>query len=94
MILFFPIAGGIAWLVAGRPKQYQGNQVAWRSTETAGFPEYERPGTHRRETSSIDDQLKEDQERIDREYDEAFKKWQDSQRGARPGETDPDPQAA
>ncbi|HEY8720733.1 PLD nuclease N-terminal domain-containing protein [Pengzhenrongella sp.] len=44
LILFVPIVGPIAWLVAGRPTSASGGRsVSWRSTETAGFPEYERP---------------------------------------------------
>lgn len=45
LILFFPIVGGVAWLVAGRPQRNAPRrQVPWPSTRTAGFPEYERPG--------------------------------------------------
>jgi hypothetical protein len=44
LVLFLPLVGGIAWLVAGRPQgparagglPYKGN--------TGRFPEYERPG--------------------------------------------------
>ena len=43
LILVFPIVGGIAWLVAGRPAPGPRRQVPWPSTRTAGFPEYERP---------------------------------------------------
>lgn len=39
LILFFPLAGSIAWLVAGRP------EVAGpRPGATPAFPEYDRPG--------------------------------------------------
>lgn len=44
LIVLLPIAGGVAWLVAGRPKDDRPRSVAWPSTATAGFPEYERPG--------------------------------------------------
>jgi Phospholipase_D-nuclease N-terminal len=43
LILFIPVIGGIGWLVAGRPALGWARQVAWPSTRTAGFPEYERP---------------------------------------------------
>jgi hypothetical protein len=43
LIVVVPVAGGIAWLVAGRPEQARRRAVAWPSTATAGFPEYERP---------------------------------------------------
>lgn len=42
LIVVLPIAGGIAWLVAGRP-QAPRRQVSWPSTATAGFTEHERP---------------------------------------------------
>jgi hypothetical protein len=44
LILFIPYVGPIAWLVAGRPTTTSvERQVPWPSTQTAGFPEYERP---------------------------------------------------
>lgn len=45
LIVFLPIAGGVAWLVAGRPTREASARrpVPWPSTATAGFPEYERP---------------------------------------------------
>ncbi|WP_028048841.1 PLD nuclease N-terminal domain-containing protein [Cellulomonas sp. URHD0024] len=46
LIIFVPIVGGIAWLVAGRPEgSSRGRAVPWPSTRTAGFPEHERPRT-------------------------------------------------
>lgn len=44
LIIFLPIVGGVAWLVAGRPlTSGPRRQVPWPATRTAGFPEYERP---------------------------------------------------
>lgn len=43
LIIFFPLVGSIAWLVAGRPQRQRRRDVPWPSTQTAGFPEYERP---------------------------------------------------
>lgn len=43
LILLFPLVGGVAWLVAGRPVSTGPRRVPWPSTATAGFPEYERP---------------------------------------------------
>jgi len=46
LILVVPYVGSIAWLVAGRPTAASARRsVPWPSTETAGFPEYERPIT-------------------------------------------------
>ena len=80
LIIILPLIGGVAWLVAGRP-QRQGSSatVPWRSTPTAGFPEYERPGPAR-STSEIDEQLRRDQERVDREHEEALRRWEESLR--------------
>lgn len=53
LIIFLPIVGGVAWLVAGRPlSRAPRRQVPWPSTQTAGFPEYERP---RRQVAPDDD---------------------------------------
>ena len=38
-----PVGRWIAWLLAGRPQRNSARQVPWPSTQTAGFPEYERP---------------------------------------------------
>ncbi|MBN9374740.1 MAG: PLDc_N domain-containing protein [Cellulomonas sp.] len=43
LIVLLPLAGGVAWLVAGRPVTTGPRRVPWPSTQTAGFPEYERP---------------------------------------------------
>lgn len=39
LVLFFPLVGSIAWLVAGRPARRP--QQSWAPP---GFPEYDRPG--------------------------------------------------
>ncbi len=46
LIIIVPIVGGVAWLVAGRPVSRAPRNVPWPSTQTAGFPEYERPRGH------------------------------------------------
>jgi hypothetical protein len=43
VIILLPIVGGVAWLVAGRPEHRPRRDVPWPTTQTAGFPEYERP---------------------------------------------------
>jgi hypothetical protein len=82
LIIFVPVIGSIAWLVAGRTWQpgYGSTQVPWRSTRTAGYPEYERPESYRPGVAAIDEQLRRDQERVDREHEEALRKWEASLR--------------
>ena len=53
LIIVLPIVGGIAWLTVGRPAGQPRRDVPWPSTQTAGFPEYERP--RRRRDSAPDD---------------------------------------
>jgi hypothetical protein len=80
LIVIFPLVGGIAWLVAGRPQRgTAGRAVPWRSTATAGFPEYERPGSSPA-ASEIDERLQRDLERVDREHEEALRRWEASLR--------------
>ncbi|MFJ1753092.1 PLD nuclease N-terminal domain-containing protein [Kitasatospora sp. NPDC088134] len=42
VVLFFPLLGSIAWLVAGKDRTRR-RRVPWPSGPTAGYPEYERP---------------------------------------------------
>jgi phospholipase D-like protein len=80
LIIFVPVIGSIAWLVAGRTwDPYAGRgQVPWRATQTAGFPEYERPGNAG--VDAIDERLRRDQERVDREHEEALRRWEENLR--------------
>ena len=80
LIVFLPLAGGIAWLVAGRPARAPRSGVPWRSTATAGYPEYERPSKARAAEAEIDARLSDDQARVDREHQDAMRKWEDSLR--------------
>ncbi len=44
LIVFLPVIGSVAWLVAGRPQPEQRPRtVPWPATATSGYPEYERP---------------------------------------------------
>lgn len=65
LVVLLPIAGGVAWLVAGRPRDEPRRAVPWPSTGTAGFPEYERP----RRTAPDDDPEFLDRLRRDRASD-------------------------
>lgn len=69
LILFLPLIGSVAWLVAGRPLRARGD--VWRPG--AGFPEAERP---RQSTADIDARLEQDLARLDREHEEALRKWE------------------
>ena len=42
LILFFPLVGSVAWLVAGRPEN--GGRLTREQGGSPGFPEYERRG--------------------------------------------------
>ncbi|KQW47773.1 hypothetical protein ASC77_15210 [Nocardioides sp. Root1257] len=43
LILFFPLIGSVAWLVAGRPDNAGARRSAYERQQP-GFPEYDRPG--------------------------------------------------
>ena len=43
IVLFFPLAGSIAWLVAGRPER-GGPRSSRHERAVPEFPEYDRPG--------------------------------------------------
>lgn len=43
LVLFFPLIGSVAWLVAGRPVSARPRRSAYDRPATA-FPEYDRPG--------------------------------------------------
>ncbi|GAA3867877.1 PLDc N-terminal domain-containing protein [Saccharothrix violaceirubra] len=43
IVLFFPLVGSIAWLVAGRPPRVGVRSRAYER-EARSFPEYDRPG--------------------------------------------------
>jgi hypothetical protein len=87
LILIVPLIGGLAWLFLGRPLRGAGASVPWRATQTAGFPEHERPVSSSRSLEEVDERLRRDQERVDREYDEAFRRWEASL--AQPRKVDP-----
>lgn len=43
LVLFFPLIGSIAWLVAGRPVSTRAPRSPYQR-DAVGFPEYDRPG--------------------------------------------------
>jgi hypothetical protein len=46
LILFFPLVGSIAWLVAGRPQSEASSSMPYKGNHghPSMFPEYDRPG--------------------------------------------------
>lgn len=79
VIILIPIAGAVAWLVAGRPSSAQRRpQVPWPATATAGFPEYERP----RPPKGPDDDpsFLADLRASDAEHERMLKQWEEQLR--------------
>lgn len=94
LILVIPLVGGIAWLVAGRPQGTRGRAVPWRSTATAGYPEYERPFAAADVNRAIDERLREEQARVDREHEDALRRWEQDLRERERRLQSPEPPAA
>ena len=69
LILFFPLVGGIAYLIAGRPVSQ--SRSGW--APGAGFPVAERPQPS---MSDIDEGLAADLARLDREHEESLRRWE------------------
>jgi hypothetical protein len=73
VIILLPVVGGIAWLVAGRPEHRPARNVPWPSTQTAGFPEYERP----RPTAPDDDpEFLAGVRKSDEDHEKMLKDWE------------------
>jgi hypothetical protein len=80
LILLLPVIGGIAWLVAGRPQRGGASrQVPWPTTQTAGYPEYERP---EREVRGPDDdpEFLHEMKRGNDEQERLLQRWEDDLR--------------
>lgn len=73
VIILLPIVGGVAWLVAGRPEHRPRRNVPWPSTQTAGFPEYERP---RRSSPDDDPEFLAAMRSSDDEHEKMLKDWE------------------
>jgi hypothetical protein len=69
LILVFPLVGGIAWLVAGRPTRTRASGWAPGS----GSPKPEPP---RAQQNDIDQRLEADLARLDREQEDSLRKWE------------------
>ena len=55
IVLFFPFAGSIAWLVAGRPEQ--GSVAGGQMRAVTEFQEYDRPGRATAVEPAADDEF-------------------------------------
>jgi hypothetical protein len=73
VIIILPLVGGIAWLVAGRPEHRAARNVPWPSTQTAGFPEYERP---RRSNPDDDAEFLAGMKASDTTHEQMLKDWE------------------
>lgn len=73
VIILLPVVGGIAWLVAGRPEHRPARNVPWPSTQTAGFPEYERP---RRGAPDDDPDFLASMRQSDDEHEKMLRDWE------------------
>ena len=79
LIIFFPLVGGIAWLVAGRPQRGSARRsVPWPTTQTSGFPEYERP--HRSVAPDDDPEFLEQMRRGNAEQERLLEQWEEDLR--------------
>ena len=88
LIVVLPIAGGIAWLAVGRP-QTPRTHVPWRSTQTAGFPEYERPRRYG-DDASAEERRRAEERRSDELHEQMLRDWDAQLRARDQGATDTD----
>lgn len=102
VIILIPIAGPVAWLVAGRPAKKQGSRsVPWPSTQTAGFPEYERPAPPRGPDddpeflAAVERREQAEHEKLLAEWEAQLREREERLRGASdPEPSDEDPRGA
>jgi hypothetical protein len=73
LIVFVPLVGSIAWLVAGRPNLRR--RTSWAMG--GGFPEYERPGAGRPVAPDDDPAFLAGLGRVNREHSDTLRKWED-----------------
>jgi hypothetical protein len=55
IVVFLSGAGGLVWLVAGRPRRTRASNLPYKGNRGSGFTEYERPGRFAA-TSNADDE--------------------------------------
>jgi hypothetical protein len=76
LIIFVPLVGGIAWLVAGRPNVRR--QPGWRAN--GGFPEYERPRRPAPVAPDDDPAFLAQLGGLDREREKDLRRWEEDLR--------------
>lgn len=85
IVLFFPLVGSIAWLVAGRPQAARpvARPPGRTSGTTSGYAEYERPGRFAAADPAKDEeflrQVRERAEQQRRDYEERRRRERDPQ---------------
>jgi hypothetical protein len=80
LIIFLPLIGGIAWLVAGRPPKRSRSRAAWPSGPTAGFPEYERPGRSAPVGPDDDPAFLSELRQVNDEHEQTLQRWEEDLR--------------
>jgi hypothetical protein len=73
LILFFPIVGGVAWLVAGRPTSISSTPYV------SGYPEYRRAplgGRGGQTAPDDDDAFLHELGQVNQEHERTLKKWE------------------
>jgi len=83
IVLFFPLAGSIAWLVAGRPES-GGPRSSRHERAVPEFPEYDRPG---RAAAAKPEDDEEFLRRVRERAEEQRRRYRESQRGEDPDAT-------
>jgi hypothetical protein len=77
LIILIPIVGCVVWLFAGRPTRASaGGGVAWPTTKTAGFPEYERP-RQRPKSPDDDPEFLRSLKKSNTEHEDLLRKWEE-----------------
>ena len=83
IVLFFPLAGSIAWLVAGRPES-GGPRSSRHERAVPEFPEYDRPGRAAAAKPKDDEEFL---RRVRERAEEQRRRHRESQRGEDPDAT-------
>ena len=83
LILFFPVAGSIAWLVAGQPRRAR---VSPDERRAPAFPEYDRPGRAAASDPAKDEEFL---RQVRARAEEQRRRYEQQKREQQPPEPDP-----